>query len=134
MASRNRQSPTVERRRKAGTMLLNGVPLAEVADKLHLSMTTVRKYQRLVGEGGIEALEGLSVGGRVSVLDAQAMTWIAEALAGSAREHGFDSDAWTSTRLSELIRQRFGVTFSRVYTWQLATNLGLGHRLTKSRR
>jgi hypothetical protein len=37
-------------------------------------------------------------------------------------------------RLRELISARFGVQYSRVYAWQIATNLGLGHRLSKSSR
>jgi hypothetical protein len=35
---------------------------------------------------------------------------------------------------SSAIGARFGVQYSRVYTWQIATNLGLGHRLSKSSR
>jgi transposase len=76
----------------------------------------------------------MSVGGRASVLDGAALEWIAAALSGSAREHGFPTDAWTNARLRELIKVRFGVSYSRVYAWQLATNLGLGHRLSKSSR
>ncbi|MGF6776333.1 hypothetical protein [Paraburkholderia sp. GAS334] len=54
-------------------------------------------------------------------------------MSGPAGIHGFPSDAWTSDRLRELILARFGVNYPRVYTWQIATNLGLGHRLTRSR-
>ncbi len=64
-----------------------------------------------------------------SVLDRDALDWIAKALQGSARTHGFESDAWTNARLRELIERRFGVRYSRVYIWQIATNLGLGHLL-----
>jgi transposase len=126
--------PTVLRRREAGIMLMEGASLTEVADKLHLSLTTVRKYSALVEGGGLEALGQLSVGGRPSILDADAMQWIAATLMGSARDHGFGSDAWTSGRLRDVIARRYGVTYSRVYAWQIATNLGLGHRLTKSKR
>ena len=49
-------------------------------------------------------------------------------------EHGFPSDAWTNARLRELTERRFGVHYSRVYAWQIATNLGSGHRLSKSSR
>jgi transposase len=68
------------------------------------------------------------------VLDEAALGWIESALNGPASVHGFPSDAWTSNRLRELILARFGVSYSRVYAWQIATNLGLGHRLTKSRK
>jgi hypothetical protein len=35
--------------------------------------------------------------------------------------------------LHELILAGFGVNYSRVYTWQIATNLAPGHRLTRWR-
>jgi transposase len=68
------------------------------------------------------------------VLDRTALEWISMALHGSAREHGFPSDAWTNSRVRELISRQFGVHYSRVYTWQIVSNLGLGHRLSKSAR
>lgn len=134
MPSRTEELPTVLRRMQAGQMLLSGASLNEVADTLHLSLTTVRKYRTLVQSGGLDALKTLGVGGRSPALDEDAMEWIALALQGPARIHGFASDAWTSTRLCKLIRDRFGICFSRVYAWQLATNLGLGSRLGKSSR
>ena len=93
-------------------------------------LTSARRFAGI--EGGLDALEKVSVGGRVSSLDRAALEWIATALNGVATEHGFPTDAWTNARLRELIRNRFGVSYSRVYAWQLATNLGLGHRLSKS--
>ena len=134
MPSRNDALPTVMRRLAAGKMLMEGASVSDIAAQLHISENTVRKYRALVNEGGLESLRQMSVGGRSSVLDEAAMQWIAAALSGPAGIHGFPSDAWTSNRLRELIRAQFGVSYSRVYTWQIATNLGLGHRLTKSRK
>lgn len=118
----------------AGQMLLDGASVEAVADQLHLSTQTVKRYQAIVATGGLEALQKMGVGGRASVLDQQALEWIAAALKCSARQHGFESDAWTNGRLRALIERRYGVRFSRVYIWQIATNLGLGHLLSKSRR
>lgn len=120
------------RRMNAGRMLMEGASVSSVAETLHLSTDTVRKYRTILAKGGLDALEKISVGGRVSSLDPTARQWIATALSGSACEQGFPTDAWTNARLREVIRNRFGVSYSRVYTWQLATNLGLGHRLSKS--
>jgi transposase len=134
MLSRPETLPSVVRRMTAGRMLLEGQSVESVADQLHLSVQTVRRYKAIVADGGLDALAQLGVGGRVSVLDRAALDWIAAALQGSAREHGFQSDAWTNARLREVIERRFGVRYSRVYVWQIATNLGLGHLLSKSRR
>ncbi|GAB5094727.1 helix-turn-helix domain-containing protein [Caballeronia sp. LP006] len=126
--------PSVERRMTAGRMLLEGASVQAVAEHLHLSLQTVKRYKAIVSDGGLDELAKMGVGGRVSVLDREALEWIAAALQGPARVHGFASDAWTNSRLRELIERRFGVRYSRVYVWQIATNLGLGHLLSKSRR
>lgn len=116
----------------AGRMLADGASVAEVADALRLSMQTVRRYKVIVDQGGLDALKQMSVGGRASALDDTALQWLAAALRGSAREHGYPSDAWTNARVRELIATRFGAHYSRVHTWQIVTNLGLGDRLSKS--
>jgi transposase len=134
MLSRPENLPSVVRRMTAGQMLLDGASIEAVAEQLHLSTQTVKRYQTIVSTGGLEALRKMGVGGRSSALDQQALEWIAAALQGPARAHGFESDTWTNARLRALIEQRYGVRFSRVYIWQIATNLGLGHLLSKSRR
>jgi transposase len=134
MLSRPETLPSVVRRMTAGRMLLDGESVERVAEYLHLSVQTVRRYKAIVNEGGLEALSKMGVGGRTSVLDRAALEWIGQALQESARKHGFGSDAWTNARLRELIERQFGVRYSRVYVWQIATNLGLGHLLSKSRR
>ncbi len=134
MLSQPENLPSVVRRMTAGQMLLDGMSVEQVADQLHLSMATVKRYKALVDEGGLEALRQLAVGGRSSALDQEALVWISKALQGSARLHGFESDAWTNARLRALIETRYGIRYSRVYIWQIATNLGLGHLLSKSRR
>lgn len=126
--------PSVVRRLTAGQMLVDGATVEEVAAHLNLSIATVKRYKTMIDAGGLDALKQMGVGGRASALDQQALEWIAQALQGSARLHGFESDAWTNGRLRTLIETHYGVRYSRVYIWQIATNLGLGHLLSKSRR
>lgn len=113
---------------------MDGATLDDVAYQLHLSTPTVKRYQALIQCGGLDALRELSVGGRTSSLDHATREWIASALRGSATSYGFASDAWTNARLRALIESKMGIRFSRVYVWQIATNLGLGYRLSKSRK
>jgi transposase len=125
--------PSVQRRLLAGKMLLDGATLHEVAYQLHLSMPTARRYQTLIKHGGMEALRALGVGGRTSSVDQETRDWISAALQTSAMKYGFENDEWTNARLRALIENRIGIRFSRVYVWQIATNLGLAHRLSKPR-
>jgi transposase len=67
---------------------------------------------------------------RPTVLDDEALSWIAAALRHSPRLHDFDADLWTNERLKTIIERKFGVCYSRRYTWQIATDLGLSHLLT----
>ncbi|WP_087043079.1 helix-turn-helix domain-containing protein [Caballeronia ptereochthonis] len=134
MRKKSSERPTVIRRIEAVRMFEQGASDQEVVGALGLSRPTVRRYRALFRAGGIAALNCLSVGGRGSVLGKEGMTWLEGALRESAKNYGFESDVWTNARVRMLIEQRFGVRFSRVYIWQLATNLGLGHVLSKSRR
>jgi transposase len=105
----------------------------DVVHQLHLSMPTVKRYKALIKCGGLDALPELCEGGRASSLDQATREWIASTLRGSATIYGFDSDAWTNARLRSLIEGTIAIRFSRVYVWQIATNLGLGHQLSKLR-
>src|ERR1700710_2946101 len=80
--------------------------------------------QTLLSEGGLDALERMSVGGRKPSLSPEAREWIAAALRGSASAHGYKSDQWTDGRLRSLSARDRGVRFSRVYVRQLIIDLG----------
>ncbi|OAJ55247.1 transposase [Paraburkholderia ginsengiterrae] len=134
MARPNDDLPTIARRLAAGQKLLDGIPVAQIAEEMGMAKTTVEKYRQVLEEGGLDALRNISVGGRRSALDGAARAWIAEALRGSPRDYGFDADGWTNTRMRELIRRQYGISYSRVYAWQLATDLGVSHRFGRSGR
>src|SRR5579864_2065743 len=134
MARPNDDLPTIARRLAAGQKLLDGIPVAQIAEEMGMAKTTVEKYRQVLKEGGLDALRNISVGGRRSALDDAARTWIAEALRGSPRDYGFDADGWTNARMRELIRRQYGISYSRVYAWQLATDLGASHRFGRSGR
>ncbi|WP_345817562.1 hypothetical protein AAGS40_26915 (plasmid) [Paraburkholderia sp. PREW-6R] len=70
-------------------MLVDGASVCDVAETLHLSTDTVRRYKAIVANGGLDALSKMSVGGRSSILDEEALAWIESALSGSARESVF---------------------------------------------
>ncbi|MFM0647024.1 winged helix-turn-helix domain-containing protein [Paraburkholderia bryophila] len=94
-----------------------------------MSVGTIRRYKAILDAGGVDALVDINVGGRKSALDDNARTWIAKALQGSPRRHGFDADQWTSPTLQAVIEQRFGVLYSRVYVRQLTIDLGVHDRM-----
>jgi transposase len=112
--------PSIALRLQAGQMLLAGQSVSVIASALSLSRLTVARYKALVDDGGLSALETMQVGGRRSVLDAQAKKW----LGASPRNYGFEVEQWSIGRVGKLIEKQFGVAFSRIYVRQLIINLG----------
>ena len=108
----------------AAQLLSEGKSPVQVAAALGISIPTARRYRALMAEGGLDALERMSVGGRKPSLSLEARESIATALRGSASTHGYKSDRWTDGRLRSLIARDFGISFSRVYVRQLIIDLG----------
>lgn len=130
MRTPSHELTSTRRRMAAGVLLMDGVPPEEVARRLGMSMETLRKYQKLIAQGGLDALSKVGTAGRPTVLDDAAYSWIAAALKHSARLQGYDSEEWTHTRLREAIRRRFGVAYSPRHIWKIAKSLGLTWRLS----
>jgi transposase len=59
---------------------------------------------------------------------------INEALQDSPRSYGLEADQWTNERLRMAIERRCGKLYSRNHVWKVATDLGLGHLLSKRRK
>jgi transposase len=114
-------------------MLMAGECIDSVARQLGISTASAKRYKAIVEVGGLDALEGMAVGGRKSALDSGALEWIANSLRGSPIAFGFDSDQWTDGRLQSVIRNRFGIHFSRVYVRQITIDLGFADQLTARR-
>jgi len=68
------------------------------------------------------------------VLAPATLSWIAAALRQSPRVEGLDADKWTNERLRAAIENRLGIRYSRTHVWKIATNLGLSHLISKSRK
>jgi transposase len=114
-------------------MLIAGEGVDSVARELGISTASARRYKAIIEESGLEALATMSVGGRHPALDARGLEWIAISLRSSPAAFGFNSDRWTDGRLQSVIRNQFGVDFSRVYVRQIMIDLGFGNRLTARR-
>jgi transposase len=129
MSTPKKMLPSVALRLEAAQLLSEGKTPVQVAASLGISIPTARRYRALLAEGGLDALERMSAGGRKSSLSPEAREWIAIALRGPASAHGYKSDQWTGGRLRSLIAKDLGISFSRVYVRQLIIDLGFADRL-----
>ena len=113
---------------EAGQLLLCGVRQAEVANRLHVSRETVRRWAGKVGEGGLDALKNAPRLGRPAGLDAQQRETLAHLLQQGGMAHGFATDSWSLNRVRQLIERQFGRSYSEVQVWRILGALGWSHQ------
>jgi transposase len=98
-------------RRRAVSAVLAGQAQAAVAAAFGVHPVTVAKWvarHRAAGDAGLAARPHPGRPRRLTAAqDAQVRRWLAE----RPTAHGFRTDLWTSGRVAELIRRRFGVAF-----------------------
>ena len=117
-----------QRRIQAGQLLLRGVRQSEVANRLHVSRETVRRWADKVGEGGLDALKNAPRLGRPAGLNAAQRQELALLLQQGAMAQGFASDGWSLTRVRQLIERQFGRRYSDVQVWRILGSLGWSHQ------
>jgi transposase len=133
MSQTPKLTPRAAKKLQAAQLLAGGDNLEHVAEAVGLSLVSVKRYQAILSAEGLAAFERVSVGGRKSALDDQARAWIVEAVRGSPRRHGFDTDQWSNPALQAVIERQFGERFSIVYVRQLTINLGVHDRMRSFR-
>ena len=100
------------RRQLAVQRTLEGYSADEVAEFLGISSRTVWRWLAAFRDRGPEGLTSRPVPGRPRKLTVTqekiALRW----LLGSPAEHGFATELWTASRLTQLIEEEFGIRFN----------------------
>ena len=98
-------------RRKAVARVLKGQTQASVAEALGVHPVTVAKWMARHRAAGDAGLAAKPTPGRPRFLspsqEQQVRTWLTQ----KPSEHGFRTDLWSSRRIVDLIRRKFGITF-----------------------
>ena len=108
----------------AGQLLLEGNDHGEVAEFLGVSLSSVKRWRRVVEEGGLDALKAKPHPGPPSRLDAKQKRQLVEILLAGPRQAGYSNDWWTCRRVAEVVAQRFQVEYHPDYIGQLLHDLG----------
>lgn len=115
MRSNGSASALEARRRLAVQRVLSGQTQATVAKVLGVHTVTVAKWMARHRADGDAGLALKPTPGRPRFLsdeqEQQVLHWLAE----KPTAHGFRTDLWTSRRVADLIRQRFGVDYHPDY-------------------
>ena len=112
------------RRRIAGRMLLQGKKLAEVAEAVGVSMSSVKRWKKAVRRGGLDALRAKPIPGRPPRLKERQRRQLVKTLSAGPLKSGYSTDLWTCARVAEVIERRFGVRFHPGHVWKLLRGLG----------
>lgn len=112
------------RRMKAARMYAAGKSQAEVARKLGVSRQSACRWYWSWQQGGKDALEGAGRAGRRPRLCEEQLKGIERALREGPQAHGYNTQLWTLSRLSDVIKKLTGICYHRGHVWKLMRKMG----------
>jgi transposase len=112
------------RRRIAGRMLKQGYGPSAVAEAVGASLSSVKRWQKAVQDGGLKALCAKPHPGKKPRLDQSQKQQLVTILLAGPRACGYSTDLWTCSRVREVIANRFEVEYHADHVWKLLRSLG----------
>lgn len=112
------------RRLVAGRLLLEGREVGEVAEAVAACKSSVRRWNRAVQKGGLEALKAKPHRGPEPRLNAKQKQRLMRILLAGPRKAGYRTDLWTCPRVAEVIAKTFGVGYHPAHVWKILRGLG----------
>ena len=124
--SRKGSAEELERRRlRAATLIERGdLTSEEVAERVGVSLTSVKVWKRSLREGGKEALAAKPHLGPKSKLTDEQKARLAEIVREGAVAAGFANDLWTTRRVREVVLREFGVEYDPDHLGRILHDLG----------
>src|SRR5437899_5257672 len=118
------QEQLERRRRRAIELLRRKLSLSAVAAKLGCSVSSVFLWREQYRRAGDDGLKPKPVPGRPSRLSPRHTKTLGRILVRGALESGYSTDLWTTRRVAEVIRKRFGIAYHPNHLWRLLRGLG----------
>ena len=110
----------LERRRlRAVVLVREGHSLNEVARRIGCNASSVMRWRNAFQRGGRRALRPRRTPGRPPRLTRRQKVRLVRYLLQGPLAHGYRTDIWTTLRVAELIRGRFGVRYHRDHVGRL---------------
>lgn len=134
MRPKGTQEQLERRRRQAVALNQKGLGPVEIARRLNTTPQSVCRWLRAYRRGGEKALVAKPVLGRPSKLTARQRRGLQACLVKGATAFGFATDLWTSSRIAQLIEQRYGVRYHTEHIPKLLRRLGLSASKTRTSR
>lgn len=112
------------RRRMAAGLLRDGKRLAEIAQLIGVSLSSVKRWKKAWKEGGEEALAAKPHPGPTEKLSDQQKQRLTKILSRGARAAGYRTELWTCKRIAKVIEKTFGVSYHSGHVWRILRSLG----------
>ena len=107
------------RRRRAMTLLDEGMKPAAVARAVGTSRASVTRWRQAVEAGGQKALKSKPHPGGTSRLTVGQRRRLIRLLLRGPRKHGYGTELWTLARVAEVIAVTFGVEYHPSAVWHI---------------
>jgi transposase len=105
-------------------LLDEGLQPVEVAQRIGVDRRSVRRWKAAARSHGEAGVRARAAPGRPSRLTPARKRRLEALLLKGPVASGFDTDLWTCPRVSELIKQRFGIDYHVDHVGRLLHNLG----------
>jgi len=111
------------RRMRASSLHEQGWKQKDIAAALGVSEGAVSQWFKKAKAQGVQALRHQPPPGRKAQLSPEQMAQVPSLLARGAEAFGFRGQVWTTTRVVEMIRQPFGISYHRAHASRLLRRL-----------
>lgn len=121
------------RRRIAANLLGQKITLAEIAQLLDVSLSSVKRWKKALQRDGVAGLAAKPHPGPRPKLSEEQQDRLCDLLIEGARAAGYDTELWTCRRVAELIERQFGVSYHFNHVGRLLHALGFSPQQPKRR-
>lgn len=121
------------RRRIAADLLGNGKNPAEVVELLGVSLSSAKRWKKVIERDGPAGLAAKPHPGPRPKLSEDQRDLLCDLLVAGALAAGFATNLWTCFRVSDLIQRRFGVSYHFNHVGRLLHDLGFSQQQPQRR-
>lgn len=112
------------RRLKAGKLFKKGKTQADAARKFKVTTSAVNRWYAAWEKGGLTALKSKGNSGFPSSLTPEKRKVFKRAILKGPRAYGFETDLWTLSRLSSVMKKVCKIEFGETWIWHIVRDLG----------
>jgi transposase len=124
----------LEQRRRRGLKLLKeGLSLNEVGRRMGCAPSSVMRWRDAYEREGKEGLKVRFSPGRPPKLTDSQRRRLVKILLKGAIANGYRTELWTTQRIAEVIKKRFGIRYHRDHVGRLMHSLGWSHQKPQRR-